>query len=369
MDDKTVKIIENVENEISKIDKKENKIFFFVVDTKGSPSGSLEYIYNLALILKEDGYDVNMLHTDKEFVGVGAWLGEEYTNLPHFNVNDGEISTSPSDILFIPEIYSQVMNQTKSLPCKRIAILQNYDYVVEQMPYVAQWGDFGIMDCITNSDYQGKELNKSFPYVKMKKITPYISDIFGEYMEQPPRKMVVNIITKDPSISKKIVKPFYWKYPLFKWVSFKGVKNLPKTGFAEELRDAAVTIVVDDDTSFGYSALEAMKSGSIVMMKVPQTGLDWAASDDNALPNCCIWFNDYDTLHRQLVSVVRAYLTDNVPQTLKDESDEILSKLTKENTAKEFREYIAKIQTKRKEEMLSLIESVKNKDKEVKTQE
>ena len=49
MSDKDLKVIENIEKEISKIDKKENRIFFFVIDTKGVPSGSLEYIYNLAL--------------------------------------------------------------------------------------------------------------------------------------------------------------------------------------------------------------------------------------------------------------------------------------------------------------------------------
>ena len=48
MSDKDLKVIENIEREISKIDKKENRIFFFVIDTKGVPSGSLEYIYNLA---------------------------------------------------------------------------------------------------------------------------------------------------------------------------------------------------------------------------------------------------------------------------------------------------------------------------------
>ena len=152
MDEKKEKILANIRKEMERIDKKENKVFFFVIDTKGVPSGSLEYIYNLALIAKDEGYDVTMLHTEDEFVGVNDWLGEEYSSLPHVNVNSGEISTSPSDVLFIPEIYSQVMNQTKGLPCKRVAILQNYDFVVEQMPFAAQWGDFGIMEGITNSD-------------------------------------------------------------------------------------------------------------------------------------------------------------------------------------------------------------------------
>ena len=219
MSDKNKIVIENINKEIAKIDKKENRVFFFVIDTKGVPSGSLEYIYNLALIAKEDGYDVSMLHTEEEFVGVGAWLGEEYTNLPHYNVNKGEVGTSPSDVLFIPEIYSQVMNQTKNLPCKRVAILQNYDYVVEQMPYAAQWGDFGIMEGITNSNYQAAELTEAFPYVKLTKVNPYISKIFGSTIT--PKKMVINVISKDQSDIKRIVKPFYWKYPYFKWVSFK----------------------------------------------------------------------------------------------------------------------------------------------------
>ena len=64
MSEKDLKVIENIEREISKIDKKENRIYFFVIDTKGVPSGSLEYIYNLALMLKNEGYNVSMLHTE-----------------------------------------------------------------------------------------------------------------------------------------------------------------------------------------------------------------------------------------------------------------------------------------------------------------
>ena len=355
MSEKDLKVIANIEKEISKIDKKENRIFFFVIDTKGVPSGSLEYIYNLALMLKNEGYDVSMLHTEEEFVGVGAWLGEEYVNLPHYNVNKGEVGTSPSDLLFIPEIFSQVMNQTKNLPCKRVAILQNYDYVVEQMPYAAQWGDFGIMEGITNSDYQAAELNEAFPYVKLKKVTPFISKIFGTTIA--PKKMVINVISKDQGDIKKIVKPFYWKY--FKWVSFKELRNLSKEEFAKELREGAITIVVDETASFMYSALEAMKSGSITMVKVPNTVVDWANGEE--LPNCCVWFNDYDTLHKQVASVVRSWITDNVPTILADESKKILDNYSEEKTKKEILEYVEDVLGRRKKEMEELLIQVKSK--------
>ena len=357
MSEKELSIIENIENEISKIDKKENKLFFFVIDTKGVPSGSLEYIYNLALMAKEEGYDVSMLHTEEEFVGVGSWLGEEYSSLPHFNVNKGDVGTSPSDVLFIPEIYSQVMNQTKKLPCKRIAILQNYDYVVEQMPYAAQWGDFGILEGITNSDYQASELKKSFPYVKLTKVTPYLSKIFGATTE--PKKMIVNIIAKDQNDIKKIVKPFYWKYPILKWVSFRDLRNQSKEKFAESLREAAITIVDDPTSSFGYSALESMKSGCITLVKVPDTELDWASDENGELPNCCVWFNDYDTLHTQIASIVRSWITDKVPTILEENAKKLLEGFSYEKSKQEFIGYLGKILGKRKEEMEKLIEQVK----------
>lgn len=360
MSEKDLMIIGNIEKEIAKIKDKENRIYFFVIDTKGVPSGSLEYIYNLALILKNEGYNVSMLHTEDEFVGVESWLGEEYASLPHFNVNSGEVGTSPSDVLFIPDIYAQVMNQTKSLPCKRIAILQNYDYVVEQMPYAAQWGDFGIMEAITNSDYQASELKEVFPYVRTTKISPYISKIFGTTIE--PKKMIVNIISKDQSNIKKIVKPFYWKFPFFKWVSFRELRNLSKSDFAKGLREAAITIIVDEDASFMYSALESIKSGCITMVKVPQTTLDWADSEDGTLPNCCVWFNDFDTLHKQIASVVRSWITDKVPTVLEEEGKKVLETLSEDKTSKDFIGFINSVLDKRTKEMEELIIQIKAKE-------
>lgn len=350
------KILANIKAEINKIDKKENRLYFFVIDTKGAPSGSLEYIYNLALILKDEDYDVSMLHTEDEFVGVSSWLGDKYAKLPHLNVNNGDVGASPSDVLFIPEIFSQVMNQTKNLPCKRVAILQNYDYVVEQMPYAAQWGDFGILEGITNSNYQAAELKKSFPYVNLTKVSPYISDIFGSTDE--PKKMVVNIVAKDQSDIKKIVKPFYWKYPMLKWVSFKELRNLPKDEFSKALREGAITIVVDDTASVCYSALEAMKSGSIVMCKVGNTDLDWASSEDGSMPNCCVWFNDYDTLHKQIASVVRSVITDKVPKVLSEEAKKVLSQFSEDKTKNELLRFVNNILGKRKHDLEELLTQV-----------
>ena len=109
-----------------------------------------------------------MLHQEKaeEFVGVGEWLGEEYSSLRHSDINKEEVSVSPSDILFIPDIFSNVMEATKELPCKRIAIVQNTDFITEIIPLGKQWGDFGILEAIVNTKEQEKNIKRLFSISK-----------------------------------------------------------------------------------------------------------------------------------------------------------------------------------------------------------
>ena len=365
MDEKKLKALEKVREEIRKIDKKENNVFFFVLDTKGVASGSLEYIYKLASIAKNDGFKVGMLYQlekGDEFVGVKDWLGEEYASLPHYNVSKDDVEITPSDIVFIPEIFSNVMNQTKKLPCKRVAILQNYDYMLEQMPFAAQWGDFGIMDCLTNTKYNSNLIKDIFPYIRTYTVTPYIDKVFSNSIE--PKKMVINIVVKDQSDINKIIKPFYWKYPTFKWVSFRDLRGFSKEGFANALREAAATIWVDTDTSFGYSPIEAMKSGSIVIAKIPNTPLEWVddENDSNTLRNCCVWFDNYNEVHRQIASVVRSFITDNVPEAITEESKKVTEMYSEKRTKDEFTKYLEMLNNGRKAELEALIKKVTNED-------
>ena len=365
MSDKDLKAIERIKAEIEKIDKNESKISFFVLDTKGVASGSLEYIYKLAYILNEHGYDVTMLYQtekDEEFVGVGAWLPEKYANLKHIDINN-DFDVSPADIIFIPEIFANVMNQTKKLPCKRIAILQNYDYMVEQTPFAAQWGDFGILDAITNTSNNEKLLNDVFPYVKTKVVHPYIDEMFESSIS--PKKMIINVVAKDQSDINRIIKPFYWKYQTFKWVSFRDLRNFTKANFAQALREGVATIWVDDSTSFGYSAVEAMKSGSIVIAKVPDEQIEWSVDENGKLKDCCIWFDNFNNVQDAIASVIRSYVTDKVPDAIYEEAKKVPEPYQKERTEKEILDYVKEILQRRKNEMEELIKMVEN--KEVKT--
>ena len=75
-----------IKESIEKLDKKDFKIFFFVMDTKGNPIASVANIYDHARILRELGYDAQILHEKDDYTSVVPTLGEEYDNIPHVSI-------------------------------------------------------------------------------------------------------------------------------------------------------------------------------------------------------------------------------------------------------------------------------------------
>ena len=110
-----------VNENISRLKNKDFNIYFFVLDTKGNPTSSLEYIYQTALVLHRKGYNVSLLHQENEFIGVREWLGDEYADLPHLNIEKDNVEITPSDFIFIPEndgSYSIMAADANNMPAE-----------------------------------------------------------------------------------------------------------------------------------------------------------------------------------------------------------------------------------------------------------
>lgn len=345
--DNTKEIVQRIETEIGKLKDKSFKVLFYVPDAKNNATGYISYIYQMALTLQQLGYNVKMLYQlDNEytaeelkkldlenqpvddnriFVGVTESLGEKYATLEHANIQNEELEVSPSDFLIIPEVYSSVMNQTKKLSCKRIVLTQNYNYLTDFIQVGVSWANFGITDTITSCLNQAELVNSVFPYVKTKVLNPYIPSYFYEGNE--PKKLIVNIITKSQKDANKIIKPFYWKYPMYKWVSFRDLRSYPREMFADYLREGAITIWVDSDTQFGYAPLEAIKSGNIVIGKIPELIPEWMLSEDKTqLLDNGIWFNDINSVHKIIADVIRTWINDDIPSEITDAMKETAKK-------------------------------------------
>ena len=314
-----------VEDNIQKMENKSFNVFFFVIDTKGNPSGSLEYIYRTALTLKELGYNVSMLHQEEEFIGVRDWLGDAAADLPHHNIEKENVEISASDFLFIPEILSSVMSQTKTLPCKRVIILQNHSFMADFMPVGATPFDMNINEMVVTTKALKGIADEYFPGIKTHVVRPMIAPVFRN--NDTPKTLIFNVVSRSQDDISRIVKPFYWKYPVYKWVSFRDLRGVTQEVFADALREGAITVWMDDISDFGYSALEAAKSGSIVLAKVPATPTDWTfvyeESEDgkeasNGLNPAFIWFDDIRRVPDMVASVVRTWTLDRIPQELYD---------------------------------------------------
>lgn len=377
--------IERIDEAISNLKENNFTFFFFIVDCKNVPNGNMQYMYQLAKTLNDKNYKVKMLYqleneynkseieelNRKEkpiderrvFTGVGEWLGEEYMKLPHINISKEEWKVSPSDFLFIPEVFSSLMKQTYQFkaPCKRIVVLHNYDYITEFIPFNDEWGTYGIRDVITNTDQQGKLVNSVFPYIKCKTLNPYISDIFRKPIK--PKKLIVNIISKRTEDVNKIMKQFYWKYPMYKFISFRDLRGYPKEMFAEFLQESAITVWVDNETPFGYSAIEAIRTGNILIGKVPEHSPEWM-SDDDGLLNNAVWTYDINTIPDILSQVLGSWMQDKIPAVLYENMEKLDNLYTYETYEKKVDEIINDYINERIKEFTEIKIAIKSKNNE-----
>lgn len=311
--------IEKLEAIVSDLENKNGYVYFFVFDTKNAPNGEVKYIYDIAKEIQDKGYNVKMLHQEDEFVGASEWLGDYYDTLEHVDVRKENLAVTPSDYLFIPEVCTNVMGQVKNLPCRKVMIYYNPTYFNDYMPVGVSLMDYNIHDAITtNSNLQSK-LKSYFPNVNVRIIRPSVRNFFTPNDE--PKKLIVNLLTPNSNEVNDIVKPFYWKYPAYKWISFRDLKGVPQIMLADMLRQAAITVWVDDFTNNGITALEALKSGSLLIAKMPNAIPEWMI-DNNELLQGVIWVDSYDMLHEVLASVIRGWTRDDI-------SDEYLNMASK----------------------------------------
>lgn len=359
----TQDILQKLEEVISKTENKDFNMYFFVIDTKNAPDGSVEYMYDIALNLFNKGYQVTMLHQEEEFIGPVDWLGERYSVLEHKNVEKDNVPISTTDFLFIPESCVSVMTQTKNIKCKKIMLYHTPEYFLKLMPMGLTLGDLGINNVIVPNQELANKVQLYFPRVTTNIIRPSVKKCF--FTNTEPKKLIVNIMGSDESDINNILKPFFWKYPAYKWVSFRDMHGMTQKVYAEVLREGAITVWSDDKTVCGQTALEALKCGSILIAKVPNMIPEWMI-ENGELRNDIIWFENYDELHRILASVIRGWTRNDIvedfsnvntkinniytPEAQDKDIDNVVVDTIVRDRLNEYRQMLSGIKTKNVEE-------------------
>lgn len=375
------KLIKNVEYAISKLKNNEFTLYFFVLDSKNVPNETMCYIYQMAKAMKDKGYNVCMVYQmegeytkeeieeieknggvpdeNRVFVGVDEWLGEEFAAIPHLNIARDPWNVGGYDFLFIPEVFSSIMFLTlkNKIPCKRYVILHDFNYVTEFIPLGQQWANYGVDHVVATCEEQAKRINSVFPYTK--EHTTVIEPYFPNYFRKPvtAKKMIVNIIAKDKEDVNRIVKPFYWKYPLYSFISFRDLRGFPRKMYAELLQEGQITIWCDDKTPFGCSAIEALKCGNLLIGKMPDIIPEWM-TDDNG-----IWFNDLIDVPDLIYKAVSTLLSDEMPEILQKGIDSMEKMYNYDEYEKKIDSFVEKMKSERIKELGTYADLEKNKIK------
>ena len=346
--------ITKLELSIENMKNKKSRIYLIAQDTKGNAKASIAYIYRLALSLLNAGYNPIILHETPDYTGVSEWLGEEYMTIPHKSIEGQNLEVSPEDLIVIPELYGFVMSQVNNLPCGKIVLCQSYDYMLETLQPGQSWSDLGFLKCITTSNKQKEQIESVMRNVSFDILTPYISDNFKP--QKFPAKPIITVHSRDQRDTVNLIKSFYIKFPQYRWITFRDMRNLTEKEFAKGLDESCLSVWIDESSAYGTFPLESMKSGIPVLGLVPSLIPEWM-SEDNGL-----WINNKIQLVDFIADYLQNWLEDNVNETLFIEMRKTVESLpTKESFEEESVKLFDKYLTSRQEsftEQLSKLQTI-----------
>lgn len=316
--------IEKLEKSVSNLKNKTSKIYLFVQDVKGNPKASVRYIYQMGLALKNNGFNPVILHEKPDYVGVSEWLGDEYMELPHKPIEGQNLEIAPDDFIVIPELFGFIMEQVKDLPCAKIVLCQSYDYMMETIQPGFSWSNYGFLKCITTSEFQKEYVSTVMKGTSYDVITPYIDDKFKK--TNLTQKPVVAVHSRDQRKTLNFIKTFYLKFPQYRWITFRDMRGLTESEFANHLKDCCLSVWIDEISGYGTFPLESMKCGVPCLGKVPSLFPHWM-SEENGL-----WVPEETKMTDFCADFIQNWLEDNIKPELYTEMDKTVSSLpTKES--------------------------------------
>jgi hypothetical protein len=333
---------EKISLSIERIENKENKIFFFVQDTRGNAKASLVYLYDMAYTLHKDGYTVVMLHEKPDYTKIGEWSDLKYDELTHQSIEGTNLEVTPEDIMVVPEIFGFIMEQIKNLPCGKIVITQAYDHVLETLTPGTSWPQLGFYKCITTSETQKNQIEKLMKRVTVDVISPVISDKFEK--QKYPAKPIIAVHTRDQRDGINLIKQFYLKYPQYRFFTFRDLRGVSMDEFANAIQDAFLGVWIDPTSGFGTFPLECMKVGIPVLGLKPNLKPEWL-EDKNG-----IWVDNQIMMVDIIADLIQTWLEDNLLKELYVEASNTAEKYTnKEKFESEVFEIFSDFSNKRKE--------------------
>lgn len=364
---------QQIESTLQNLTDKTFNLYFFTLDTKGNPTAGIANIYEHVKLLNELGYNASILHEKNDYKlrgneegqGIAEWLGEEYAQLPHVSIEGQQLNVGPADFIIIPEIFSNIMDQVKGFPCRKIVMAQSYDYLLELLPIGKRWNvDYGFNDVITTSVKQAQYLSTLFPSINLHLVPVSIPSYFKP--SEKPKIPVVALHTRNQSDASKIAKAFYLQYPMYKWITFKELRGLPRQEFAEELSKSCLAVWVDDTAGFGTFPLEAFETDTTVIGKIPNLVPEWMETTDEEgninIKTNGVWTNTTLNIPELIATYLKVWLEDAVPAELTQAINDSKGQYTSEKQLEAITQVYGGLVSNRITELNNMLSSIKEQE-------
>jgi hypothetical protein len=307
---------------------KKSKIFFFLPAIKEANASTNE-IYFQATCLKKAGYDVTLIVESPDMMNP-FYVDKEYSDVKHFVINSGRLDVSPEDIVVIPEIYTNVMEQTVTVPATRIVLCQSIDYMYNALLPSTSWADFGIENVITTSDRAKQYLDSIFP--SRFDIQTYrigIPDYFKP--SDKPKRPIVSFLTRNPNDINKVAKDFYAKFPYYNFITFdsmftdtKPPRQTTRKEFADKLSKNFASIWIDRISTYGTFPVESMASGTVPICLLPDFDPPYVFNEEGKfMEGAGYWTTSIYQISDILGKLVAAFLDDNISPAVYETMDKV----------------------------------------------
>jgi hypothetical protein len=333
--------VQKIKQSLNNIVNKKSK-FLFCVPESQNPAASVYEIYFHATIVKNMGYNV-IIMVEKGDYAIPNWIEKELTNFKHIPMSDTKLSVGPEDVMIIPEVFTNIMEQTKNLPCVRIGLLQSVDYMINSLIPGTDWASFGIRDVITTSQTIKEWMELFYGQGKFNIHTYNVG--IPEYFEKStiPQKPIISVVGRNPNEISKFVKLFFSKHPQYSWVTFdpmltksKPPQAMRRVDFAKRLQGNFAAVWIDRISSFGTFPLECMKSGVIPICLKPDIMPEYMIERDEngnpvkAVDGAGVWTNNYYDLPILAGEVLIKFLDDSITPEFYETMNKVASKYTQE---------------------------------------
>lgn len=340
------------------------KCCFFAIDTKGQYHEVMEYIYDLALSYEKSGAEVYIVYQENDFKKP-EWLSKQHAELTHYSLSEfsGNVSISPSDFIFVPEMYAKLCEQfiAHKVPAEFVAIVQRPESVFDALEIGQNYNvDFNIKHVVCPSESIKHHLAQYMPALQFHVVTPYIKEAFCE--PKMPKQPLVSLVSGTNQDFEAIVKKFYLKYPQYGWIPFKIMNHSNINDMAEQMKSSACTVFLDAFSAFPVQVLQSLACKAFPIALTPKLAPDFMVNDGKLEEIGAFTVNEMKIV--DLIAIqIDAFVTDSTDESILSLGAQKASQFTESSFTEQIMAMKTELEQSRTELFNKIIEKQENEQK------